>query len=557
MACGLGSLQKACLVVCRRPCASSSRHCPPVLHVNCVQKKQILPGTARVAWKGWGILPRSLSSVRDNDGVIVPMAMVAAVDAADEAVSLAGAALGTTALWAYDRGLDAALNLAGISCPSTVASMVFLAAVVILSPTAGDALSDLLSPSLDFVDRWLPLFYAPGVTALLQAQCPPVAEVWKGLYLCVAGYLVCLFLAAGVTKALVRLRGPLRGGADASSEDEDEDRLPAWLNAGNKALLARSATKTVMDLARMGAVAIARMVMGHHWQGKAAQAAMKTAQTLAQVSDRAQEQLMQQQAMAEAARQRAIKQDRRKDHMHMRRVWPLVALGCVAFAAVPAVFKQEILPHLQLKDWLAPLLVFATVSCFTWAERQPPSIKAWNNPVVFTGLFMGLLSAVGGTLWLPSWKHGVAVYMDGAGAAIAGLITPGLIALVFKIHAHRRLLQRQVSVIVPVCIIIPLCMLLFSSAMGGALHASLDVSKAMLGKTTTLGLALLMAEPLQASPALILAGVTIVGNIGVSSARGLLDAAKVTSPLARGIAVGASSHAGGTATLISERRSHI
>jgi hypothetical protein len=70
-------------------------------------------------------------------------------------------------LFATDAGLKAAAASAGITFPPALAGMLALtAALVALPRAASDAVAGAVAPGLDWIARWLPLFYVPSLVVL-------------------------------------------------------------------------------------------------------------------------------------------------------------------------------------------------------------------------------------------------------------------------------------------------------------------------------------------------------------------------------------------------------
>jgi len=74
------------------------------------------------------------------------------------------------ALYATDCGLKQAAAAAGVTFPPALAGMlVIVAALVALAsaaPDAADAVAAAAAPGLDWIARWLPLFYVPSLVVL-------------------------------------------------------------------------------------------------------------------------------------------------------------------------------------------------------------------------------------------------------------------------------------------------------------------------------------------------------------------------------------------------------
>ena len=84
-----------------------------------------------------------------------------------------------------------------------------------------------------------------------------------------------------------------------------------------------------------------------------------------------------------------------------------------------------------------------------------------------------------------------------------------------------------------------------------ALHTPVPIQRAMLGKSVTAAMSLLIARQVGADPSLAVGVTVLTGTLGSVVGLRLLDWARVRDPRARGLAMGVSAHAIGTARVLS------
>lgn len=71
------------------------------------------------------------------------------------------------------------------------------------APTTADTVEDVFTPAVDWIARWLPLFYVPLlVTIPLSIQTIPVGDLAKVLFLVVAGMVASLIFTAQTAVAI-------------------------------------------------------------------------------------------------------------------------------------------------------------------------------------------------------------------------------------------------------------------------------------------------------------------------------------------------------------------
>jgi putative effector of murein hydrolase len=157
---------------------------------------------------------------------------------------------------------------------------------------------------------------------------------------------------------------------------------------------------------------------------------------------------------------------------------------------------------------------------------------------------------------LALFEHPVEAYLTGGiGAAGAGdllmlLLNPAVSALGFLLFEERRMLRDHAVEIVTALVPAALLALLSAAAAAGALRLSREYALAVIPRSVTTPIAIPIAETLGANPGITAALVVITGLLGAIFGPALLDRLGFTSPVIRGVAIGASSHGIGAAALV-------
>jgi len=110
-------------------------------------------------------------------------------------------------LFACDRALQAGAKQIGLTFPPALVGMLFIVAGLSVlssaSPTAADRIQGAAAPGLDWVSRWLPLFYVPSLVVLpLAVRGIPGADLAKMLVVVVLGMPATLVATAAVAVAI-------------------------------------------------------------------------------------------------------------------------------------------------------------------------------------------------------------------------------------------------------------------------------------------------------------------------------------------------------------------
>jgi predicted murein hydrolase (TIGR00659 family) len=177
------------------------------------------------------------------------------------------------------------------------------------------------------------------------------------------------------------------------------------------------------------------------------------------------------------------------------------------------------------------------------AVYRRSNLNPCANPVLLC------VTLVGGLLLLTGTPH--QTYFDNV-RLLHVLLGPATVALAIPLHDQ---LGRLKTMLFPLLLAV-LCgsMTAIASAVsiGWALGASPDVLLALAPKSATMAIAIGIADTTGAPIALFALTVTMTGISGAVMARGLLGLLRIDDPAVRGVAIGTTAHAIGTAQAFQE-----
>lgn len=166
-----------------------------------------------------------------------------------------------------------------------------------------------------------------------------------------------------------------------------------------------------------------------------------------------------------------------------------------------------------------------------------------TTPVLFsTVIVIGVLLATG----ISFEDYGPAKRL------ITALLGPATVALALPLYRNRQVFFRN---------LLPAAFGLIAGSLGTMIVAALiarafalapDLVSSIAIKSATVPIAVEIARLLQANPALTAIFVVVTGMIGAAFGPWLLDRARITHPLSRGLALGTISHGQGTAQAVTE-----
>ncbi|MGF1767160.1 CidB/LrgB family autolysis modulator [Enterovibrio makurazakiensis] len=132
-------------------------------------------------------------------------------------------------------------------------------------------------------------------------------------------------------------------------------------------------------------------------------------------------------------------------------------------------------------------------------------------------------------------------------AIINFMLGPAVIALAYPLYEQMHVIRRQWKIILIACTGASVLSMILGSVIALLAGGDLQIAASVLPKSISTPFALSTAESIGGIPAVTAALVVIAGLLGALFAYPLLNAMKIKSPLARGLSIGAVSHAIGTA----------
>lgn len=129
---------------------------------------------------------------------------------------------------------------------------------------------------------------------------------------------------------------------------------------------------------------------------------------------------------------------------------------------------------------------------------------------------------------------------------------PATVALAVPLHRERALFFRHLRAVLVAVVAGAAVSIASVAALGVAARLSSIVVRSLVPKSVTTPIAMPIAERIGGIPAIAAAAVVVTGVLGMAFGPKLLDLARVRSPIARGLALGASAHGIGTARAFDE-----
>jgi len=182
-----------------------------------------------------------------------------------------------------------------------------------------------------------------------------------------------------------------------------------------------------------------------------------------------------------------------------------------------------------------------TITCFAWSfgvwTQKKSGLLICNPLVITTALLIGFLVL----LQIP-----YSTYMIG-GNFISTMLGPVTSVLALNIYNHRKLLGRYFFPVLAGCLVGSLTSILSVSFLCKLFLVDSVVTASLLPKSVTTAIAVAISESRGGVAGVTSAAVLIVGTVGAIFAPTFAKLFHVKDPVAEGIAIGASSHALGTA----------
>ncbi|MCA1028977.1 MULTISPECIES: LrgB family protein [Cytobacillus] len=137
-------------------------------------------------------------------------------------------------------------------------------------------------------------------------------------------------------------------------------------------------------------------------------------------------------------------------------------------------------------------------------------------------------------------------YMEG-GQFITSLLGPTVVALAYPLYKQRDFLKKYLFTIIGGAFIATLTAMLSVGLLGKALRIDSALIISMLPKSLTTPVAIEVAKVLEGNASMAVVGVTITGIFGVIISPYIFKYLRIYTSIGRGIALGGTSHAMGTA----------
>lgn len=220
-----------------------------------------------------------------------------------------------------------------------------------------------------------------------------------------------------------------------------------------------------------------------------------------------------------------------------------VLWAAVAVAGVAALLRAE-----------KVLIIAFSLAALQAGKCLPAGVRNVLPAIVTcSALSSFFVSSLGGTAGLMAYKTGAGGLLGGSGPGdlLFSLAAPAIVALGFRLYEQRKLLQRHLLEIVGGSVLAALLSLAFTLASALALRLPAQMSLSLLTRFVTLPIAMPIADALAANLGIAALAICLQGILGGNIGRSILDAVGAKSPVARGVAIGAASHALGTASVAS------
>ena len=141
-----------------------------------------------------------------------------------------------------------------------------------------------------------------------------------------------------------------------------------------------------------------------------------------------------------------------------------------------------------------------------------------------------------------SYEH----YFSGS-RILNDLLQPAVVALALPLYEQLQQIRTQWKSIISVCFIASLVAMVTGTAIALWTGATVEMAASILPKSVTTPIAMAVSEAIGGVPAISAACVILVGIFGAMFGQLLFNFLQIKNPIARGLAMGAASHAVGTA----------
>ena len=217
---------------------------------------------------------------------------------------------------------------------------------------------------------------------------------------------------------------------------------------------------------------------------------------------------------------------------------------------------SSLLPSLArtLFTFLATLLSYVT------GARFPSKLRKAIHPLLSSaGLTLALLS-LHARLLSQTLTQELQAYVSrsscpvhlGGGDLLLGLLGPSILAMAVQVYERRALLAKNLGKVLGTCLGASAFGLFSSAALSRALALPPALGKATLSRCITTPLAMAVAGLVGADAGIAVLVVVLTGLLGANAGAARLASYGVSDPVSKGLAMGASAHGIGTASLAEE-----
>eukprot|EP00466_Bigelowiella_natans_P011794 jgi/Bigna1/58195/fgenesh1_pm.62_\ len=198
--------------------------------------------------------------------------------------------------------------------------------------------------------------------------------------------------------------------------------------------------------------------------------------------------------------------------------------------------------------------VSSTATAYLLGTRLPAAIRSVFHPVLACATIASVLQFVLSVVTGSSYTETLAKYFGGgyvgAGDIISRMLGPVIISFGFQLYVFREVLMSNFLRVLGTTLFAAAASLLSSAKLASMLKLMpVEAALTPLTRSVTSPLALAGAEITGADPSLSAFLVAITGVLGAALGRTLLERFKITNDVTAGLAIGASAHGLGAASV--------
>lgn len=240
----------------------------------------------------------------------------------------------------------------------------------------------------------------------------------------------------------------------------------------------------------------------------------------------------------------------------------VTGVATVILPLVGVIAKDSpILKSIQTLYYLA-----ATCATYVWGARLPSDFTKAVHPLITSTVLTWALLAVHGAVsgadfmdMLKSYKVGGSITVDsGAGDILLYLLGPSVVSFAISMYSRKQLLADNFLIVIASMLVSSVGGLFATAAfarlilLGGMTETGLMVRLSVLARNVTTALGLPITAILGGDMSIAAVVIVLTGIVGAQYGRRLLDAAGITDPVTRGLAVGSSGQGLGVSSMIPE-----